>query len=199
LPGQTVPPRPTLPTALYGGTFDPIHRGHIHAAEQVIAEGIAAQVIFLPAGQPWQKGNSLIGSAIERTAMVSTAIANNPRFHLSTREIERTGPTYTIDTVREYQGEFPAEDFILLMGSDTFNGIPTWKEFEEVLQSIDLVVALRPGDKLVQIPGAHFQIIESEMFDISSTEIRSAVHSHADLSNFVPISIANEVKRIYGA
>lgn len=158
-----------------------------------------AKVIFLPAGEPWQKGKTLTASAIERTAMAARAIADNPNFQLSSREVERSGPTYTIDTVREYQDAFPAEDFVLLVGSDAFNGIPTWKESEELLQSIDLVVAVRPGEKLTNIPGAHFQVIESEMFDISSTEIRLAAKSGAELSKFVPESIIDEVKRIYGA
>ena len=153
----------------------------------------------MPAGEPWQKGSTLTASAIERASLVSRAISSNPRFSLSTREIERSGPTYTIDTVREYQQEFPAEDFLLLLGSDAFNGIPTWRDYEELLQSIDLVVAIRPGEQLSDVPGAHLRVIESEMFDISSTEIRRAAKSGADLAKFVPEVIANEVERIYGA
>lgn len=156
-------------------------------------------MIFLPAGEPWQKSKDLTATAIERAAMVATAIADNPNFQLSTREIERVGPTYTIDTVREYQEEFPAEDFVLLVGSDAFNGISTWKEADELLQSIDLVVAIRPGEELANIPGAHFHVIESDMFDISSTEIRRFAQSHGDLSKLVPLPIVREVERIYGA
>jgi nicotinate-nucleotide adenylyltransferase len=156
-------------------------------------------VIFLPAGSPWQKGGRLIGSPIDRAALVAKAIATNPKFQLSTREIERSGATYTIDTVREYQQEFPAEDFLLLLGSDAFNGITSWREHEELLQSIDLVVAIRPGENLINVPDAHVSIIESEMFDISSTQIRQAAKSGANLSQFVPEVIVDEVQRIYGA
>jgi nicotinate-nucleotide adenylyltransferase len=156
-------------------------------------------VIFLPAGSPWQKGGRLIGSPIDRAALVAKAIATNPKFQLSTREIERSGATYTIDTVREYQQEFPAEDFLLLLGSDAFNGITSWREHEELLQSIDLVVAIRPGENLIKVPDAHVSIIESEMFDISSTQIRQAAKSGANLSQFVPEVIVDEVQRIYGA
>lgn len=153
----------------------------------------------MPAGEPWQKGSTLTASAIERASLVSRAISSNPRFSLSTREIERSGPTYTIDTVREYQQESPTEDFVLLLGSDAFNGITTWRDYEELLQSIDLVVAIRPGEKLSDVAGAHVRVIESEMFDISSTEIRRAAKSGADLAKFVPEVIADEVERIYGA
>jgi nicotinate-nucleotide adenylyltransferase len=156
-------------------------------------------VIFLPAGSPWQKGGRLIGSPIDRAALVAKAIATNPKFQLSTREIERSGATYTIDTVREYQQEFPAEDFLLLLGSDAFNGITSWREHEELLQSIDIVVAIRPGEKVIKVPDAHVSIIESEMFDISSTQIRQAAKSGANLSQFVPEVIVDEVQRIYGA
>jgi nicotinate-nucleotide adenylyltransferase len=156
-------------------------------------------VIFLPAGSPWQKGGRLIGSPIDRAALVAKAIATNPKFQLSTREIERSGATYTIDTVREYQQEFPAEDFLLLLGSDAFNGINSWREHEELLQSIDIAVAIRPGEKVIKVPDAHVSIIESEMFDISSTQIRQAAKSGANLSQFVPEVIVDEVQRIYGA
>lgn len=183
---------------MFGGTFDPIHKGHIRAAEEIIAQQLASKVIFLPAGSPWQKGGKLIASPIDRAALVAKAIATNPKFQLSTREIERSGATYTIDTVREYQQEFPTEDFLLLLGSDAFSGINTWHEHEELLQSIDIVVAIRPGEKVIKVPDAHVSIIESEMFDISSTQIRHAAKTGANLAQFVPEVIVDEVKRIYG-
>lgn len=131
--------------------------------------------------------------------MVVRSIAKRPEFELSTREIERNGPTFTIDSVREFISEQPAENFVLLLGSDAFNGIPTWKDFQELLRMIDIVVAIRPGVEIKNIPGAHVQIIESEMFAISSTEIREAARTGADLSRFVSSEIIDEVRRIYGA
>ena len=131
--------------------------------------------------------------------MVVRSIAKRPEFELSTREIERNGPTFTIDSVREFISEQPAENLVLLLGSDAFNGIPTWKDFQELLRMIDIVVAIRPGVEIKNIPGAHVQIIESEMFAISSTEIREAARTGADLSRFVSSEIIDEVRRIYGA
>lgn len=131
--------------------------------------------------------------------MVASAIKTFKDFEISTREIERSGPTFTIDTVREFKRELPAEEFVLLVGSDAFNGISTWKEGGELLKEIDIVVALRPGVELTNIPGAQVRVIESEMFAISSTEIRQAARTGADLSLFVPSEIVDEVQRIYGA
>lgn len=138
-------------------------------------------------------------TAVERANLVSRAIAGNGAFELSTKEIERSGPTYTIDSVREFMREQPGEDFVLLLGSDAFNGITTWREYEELLSMIDIVVAIRPDTTLEEIPDAHVTVIESEMFAISSTEIRLAAKSDADLTNFVPVEIVDDVKRIYGA
>ena len=131
--------------------------------------------------------------------MVASAIKTFKDFEISTREIERSGPTFTIDTVREFKRELPTEEFVLLLGSDAFNGISTWKEGGELLKEIDIVVALRPGVELTNIPGAQVRVIESEMFAISSTEIRQAARTGADLSRFVPSEIVDEVQRIYGA
>lgn len=115
------------------------------------------------------------------------------------REIERSGPTYTIDSVREFIAEQPEEEFVLLLGSDAFNGITTWREHEELIRLINMVVAIRPGVELKKVPGAHVRIIESEMFSISSTEIRQAARTGADLSKFVAAEIIEDVRRIYGA
>ena len=131
--------------------------------------------------------------------MVAKAIAPHEHFELSTREIERSGPTFTIDSVREFMSAQALDHFVLLLGSDAFNGIPTWREHEELLKLIDIVVAIRPGVELKHIPGAHVRIIESEMFAISSTEIRTAARTGADLSKFVPAEIIDDVRQIYGA
>ena len=156
-------------------------------------------MIFIPAGDPWQKGSTVRANAVERAGMVSRAIRSDPRFEISMREVDRQGPTFTIDTVREFQRENPGEEFLLMIGSDAFNGIRTWREYDELLKLVDLVVAIRPGQSLEEIPGAQVRIIKSEMFDISSTQIRQAVRSGAELSAFVPEAIIEDVRRIYGA
>ena len=131
--------------------------------------------------------------------MVMKAIRKNPLFEISMSEINRQGPTFTIDTVKEFLATNPEEEFLLLLGSDAFNGLESWKSHEELLQLVDIVVAIRPGESLENIPGAHVKKIESTMFDISSTNIRHAAKSGADLTPFVPEEIFEEVQRIYGA
>ena len=165
----------------------------------MINRKLAKKVIFIPAGSPWQKNAVVNASATDRAKMVARVISKNESFELSTKEIERSGPTYTIDSVREFQQENPTEEYVLLLGSDAFNGIESWKEHKELLSLIDIVVAIRPGVELTNIPGAHVSVIESEMFAISSTEIREAVRTGADLHSFVPDEIVEDVKRIYGA
>ena len=160
---------------------------------------MARKVIFIPAGEPWQKSKSLTASAIERANLVSKAIANTSEYELSTREIDRNGPTYTIDTVREFHEQFPEEEFVLLLGSDAFNGLSTWKDFQTIVKLIDIVVAIRPGEKLAEISGANVRVVESEMFAISSTEIRHAARTGAQLDKFVPEVIIEDVRRIYGS
>lgn len=160
---------------------------------------MARKVIFIPAGEPWQKSKSLTASAIDRATLVSKVIAKTAEYELSTREIDRSGPTYTIDTVREFHEQFPEEEFVLLLGSDAFNGLSTWKDFQAIVKLIDIVVAIRPGEKLVEISGANVRLVESEMFAISSTEIRHAARTGAQLERFVPEIIIEDVRRIYGS
>lgn len=160
---------------------------------------MARKVIFIPAGEPWQKSRSLTASAVERANLVSKAIAKTAEYELSTREIDRSGPTYTIDTVREFHEQFPEEEFVLLLGSDAFNGLSTWKDFQTIVKLIDIFVAIRPGEKLVEIPGANVRVVESEMFAISSTEIRHAARTGAQLDKFVPKIIIEDVRRVYGS
>lgn len=140
-----------------------------------------------------------MASALERAGMVSRAIAPYKDYEMSMCEVERVGPTYSIDTVRKFQRENPGEEFVLILGSDAYNGIGSWKDSTQLLAIIDIVVAVRPGFKVQEIPGAHTLVLESEMFDISSTDIRAAAKTGADLSQFVSQEIIRDVKRIYGA
>lgn len=140
-----------------------------------------------------------MASALERAEMVSRAISPFKDYEISMCEVERVGPTYSIDTVRQFQRENPGEEFVVILGSDAYNGIGSWKDATQLLAIIDIVVAVRPGAKVQEIPGAHMFVLESEMFDISSTDIRAAAKTGADLSQFVSQEIISDVKRIYGA
>lgn len=133
------------PIAILGGTFDPIHFGHLRMAQELGAVLGAAQVRFIPAGLPAHRDTPHANSA-HRQAMVTLAIAGNPLFRLDSREIARNAPSYTVDTLTELRAELgSAQPLCLLMGADAFLGLPTWHRWRELFALAHIVVAHRPG------------------------------------------------------
>lgn len=181
----------TLAIGLLGGSFDPIHAGHLQLARDAMEQLALARVRFIPAGQPWQKGK--VTEASHRAKMVLAAIGDEPRFALDMREIERAGPTYTIDTLRELRASVgEAVPLVLIMGSDQFERLDTWRDWQRLLEHAHLAVARRADALLapsyllqeyynahwarphVVHEAAHGRIVEIEMtpVDASATEIR---------------------------
>ena len=182
----------TLAIGLLGGSFDPIHLGHLQLARGALAQLALAEVRFIPAGRPWQKGE--ITDATHRARMVLAAIRDEPRFALDMREIERAGPTYTLDTLRELREALGEHvPLVLIMGSDQFERLDTWRDWTHLLDHAHLAVARRadalltPGYALQEYFNAHWarphavheaargRIVEIEMtpVDASATEIRA--------------------------
>ena len=182
----------TLAIGLLGGSFDPIHAGHLQLARDALAQLALAEVRFIPAGRPWQKGE--ITDATHRARMVLAAIRDEPRFALDMREIERAGPTYTLDTLRELREALGEHvPLVLIMGSDQFERLDTWRDWTHLLDHAHLAVARRadalltPGYALQEYFNAHWarphavheaahgRIVEIEMtpVDASATEIRA--------------------------
>jgi nicotinate (nicotinamide) nucleotide adenylyltransferase/ribosome silencing factor RsfS/YbeB/iojap len=187
-------PPPSTVVGVLGGSFDPIHAGHLQLARDALVQLRLAEVRFLPAGRPWQKGP--LTDAAHRAAMVLAAIRDEPRFALDMREIERPGPTYTIETLRELRtalGE--AVSLVLLMGSDQFERLDTWRDWARILDYAHIAVARRadavllPGYAVQEFFNAHWarpeavgefacgRIVELAMtpVDASATEIRAAL------------------------
>jgi nicotinate-nucleotide adenylyltransferase len=136
------------PIGLLGGSFDPVHRGHLQLAADAAAQLALAEVRFVVAGQPWQKGQ--MTAATHRAAMVALAIANHRAFRVDRREIDRTGATYTIDTLRELRAELGAAlPLVLIMGSDQFARLNTWRDWTHLLDHTHLAVARRNDAALV--------------------------------------------------
>ena len=131
------------PVGLLGGSFDPIHNGHLQLARDALKHLPLAEVRFLPAAQPWQKGP--ITAAEHRAHMVQLAIAGDSRFALDMREIERGGITYTIDTLRAVRSQLPRSSLVLIMGSDQFARLNTWHEWEQLVEMAHIAVAARAG------------------------------------------------------
>ena len=187
-----------------GGTFDPVHIGHLMVADEVTARLDLAEVLFIPAGQPWLKAGSRILAAEHRLQMVRLAIAGKSDFKLSTMEIERTGPTYTVDTIRELEKEFGADDeFFFILGWDNLEGLPRWHQPSQLISICRLVAVPRVGfpvpdlDSLeVAIPGVSKRVVmlDKPEVDISASVIRESVRRGLPISHLVPETVEKYIK-----
>lgn len=185
--------------ALFGGTFDPFHNGHLHLIRTLKATERFDCFVVIPAGDPYQK--SFAASAEERLSMVKLALAQED-IEISDCETRRSGPSYAIDTVEEMKALFPSERYTWILGSDAFAGLPTWRRFEELSKEIKFLVIKRPGSPEPQpIPGVEFEVLEINALDISSTSIRNHFKDGDDVGDLLPASVASYIKErgLYGA
>jgi nicotinate-nucleotide adenylyltransferase len=160
-----------------GGTFDPIHHGHLVAASEVQAWFDLDEVVFVPTGQPWQKQDRVVSPAEDRYLMTVIATASNPRFWVSRVDIDRDGPTYTIDTLRDLRKELPDADLFFITGADALSDIFTWRDADELFDLAHFVGCTRPGftmddSTLSGMPEDKVTIIEIPALAISSTDCR---------------------------
>ena len=160
-----------------GGTFDPIHHGHLVAASEVQAWFGLEEVVFVPTGQPWQKTGRDVSRAEHRYLMTVIATASNPRFWVSRVDIERDGPTYTIDTLRDLHRDMPEAELYFITGADALSDIFTWRDAAELFELAHFVGCTRPGyemdrSTLEGIPEDRVTIVEIPALAISSTDVR---------------------------
>jgi nicotinate-nucleotide adenylyltransferase len=187
-----------------GGTFDPIHLGHLMVAEEVRARLELAEVLFVPAGQPWLKLNNTISLAKHRLEMVRLAIAGKTYFKLSTMEIERPGPTYTVDTIAQLQTQLNAGDeLFFILGWDNLNQLPQWHQPQRLIKMCRLVAVPRvdsPTPDLesleAALPGLSKSVIllEEPRIDINASEIRERVAQGLSISQLVPEPVERYIK-----
>jgi nicotinate-nucleotide adenylyltransferase len=182
-----------------GGTFDPIHHGHLIAAEEARWQFDLDQVVFVPTGRPWQKPVG-VSPAEDRYRMTVLATASNPAFTVSRLEVDHPGPTYTVDTLRRLRAAQPAGTrLFFITGADAVLQILTWKEPDQVLALAEFIAATRPGfdlDRLIgQIPGAAGRVhrIEIPALAISSSDLRSRVARGAPVQYLVPDGVARYI------
>jgi len=189
--------------AVFGGTFDPIHFGHLIVSEEVRNKLGLEEVLFLPAGQPWLKASTPISPAKHRLEMVRLAIADNPHFELCTAEVDRPGPSYAVDTMDELRRRLGSEvKLFFLLGSDCLGELPRWKEPQRLIQLCRLVVFTRPGFSLPPMEGLELAIpglaknsvsVQVTQVDISATDIRRRVAQGAAVRQFVPPAVEDYI------
>lgn len=190
-----------LRLGVMGGTFDPIHHGHLVAASEVQARFELDEVVFVPTGQPWQKAGREVSQPEDRYLMTTIATASNPRFSVSRVDIERPGATYTVDTLRDIRSlRGPEVDLFFITGADALSKILTWKGVDEVFDLAHFVGVSRPGVELAEsdiahLPGDRVTLLEVPALSISSTACRERVAAGLPIWYLVPDGIVQYIAK----
>ncbi len=183
---------------ILGGTFNPVHIGHLILAEEAREKLGLDKMIFVPAYLPPHKDNSDIAPANDRLSMVKIAIKANKFFQASDVEIKRDGRSYTIDTIREFKKVYPHDELYFIIGSDLLKYLDDWKDLQEIIRIVKFVAATRPGYPLEKIP-SHISTIPIRAVDISGFEIRNAIKENKSFRYLVADGVFKYInkKRLY--
>lgn len=191
---------------LFGGTFDPIHQGHLHIARAFAQQLALDTVIFLPAGDPYHKHPTRT-TARHRLAMVELAIADEPRFAVSNIDIVREGSTYTIDTIDIFKQNMPQTQFWWLMGMDSLMQLHTWKNWQKLVRQTHIAVAARDSTALHSAPRAlhtwlgnaladgSLKLLAAPEYPVSSSQIRAELGQGKSADAWLPQSVANYIRK----
>lgn len=180
-----------------GGTFDPIHHGHLVAASEVVAQFHLDEVVFVPTGQPWQKTHRHVSPAEDRYLMTVIATAENPQFSVSRIDIDRGGPTYTVDTLRDLRALNPDTDLFFITGADALGQILTWRDSEELFSLAHFIGCTRPGHPLTDhgLPEGGVSLVEVPALAISSTDCRARVAKGDPIWYMVPDGVVRYIDK----
>ncbi|PPG55572.1 nicotinic acid mononucleotide adenylyltransferase [Rathayibacter sp. AY2B7] len=187
------PRRPRV--GVMGGTFDPIHHGHLVAASEVAQSFDLDEVVFVPTGQPWHK--KTVTSAEHRYLMTVIATASNPRFTVSRVDVDRIGTTYTIDTLRDIHAAHPDAELFFITGADAVAQILSWKDYDELWELAHFVAVSRPGHVLnvSGLPAQDVSLLEIPALAISSTDCRSRVNRGHPVWYLVPDGVVQYISK----
>lgn len=179
-----------------GGTFDPIHNGHLVAASEAAAAFNLSEVIFVPTGEPWQKTRKVTKSE-DRYLMTVVATASNPRFKVSRVDIDRAGPTYTIDTLRELRELHPDAELFFITGADAIAQILSWRDVDQIWELAHFVAVSRPGHQMTlpEHPEGAISVLEIPALAISSTDIRQRVSAAKPVWYLVPDGVVQYIAK----
>ena len=182
-----------------GGTFDPIHYGHLVTAEEALDQFELDGVVFLPTGRPWMKAHEVISDAEDRYLMIVIATASNPLFSVSRMEVDRDGPTYTVDTLRALKKERgPQTELFFITGADAMLEILQWKEPEELFELARFIAATRPGYDIASFDAPSnpsVTVMNIPALAISSTDIRVRVAGGHPIRYLVPEGVKSYIEK----
>jgi len=182
---------------ILGGTFDPIHLGHLILAEQLAEKYGLDEIIFIPSSSPPHKNNKKVSSAKDRFKMTGLAIEDNPLFSISDIELKRKGKSYTVITVQKLKKLYPKSKLFLLCGSDVLNELKTWRSPDEIYKLIKVIIGVRPGYNKIKKDNKYAKksIIEQiNGLEVSSTEIRERVKKGKSIRYLVPAKVEEYIK-----
>ncbi|HET8601682.1 MAG TPA: nicotinate-nucleotide adenylyltransferase [Segeticoccus sp.] len=187
----------TTRLGVMGGTFDPIHHGHLVAASEVASLFHLDEVVFVPTGQPWQKDDREVSPAEDRYLMTVIATASNPRFTVSRVDIDRPGPTYTLDTLRDLHAQRPDAELFFITGADALGQILSWKDIDEIWDLAHFIGVTRPGHELSStgLPQDGVSLQEVPAMAISSTDCRDRVRDGEPVWYLVPDGVVQYIAK----
>jgi nicotinate-nucleotide adenylyltransferase len=180
-----------------GGTFDPIHHGHLVAASEVADRFGLDEVVFVPTGEPWQKGDRSVSPAEDRYLMTVVATASNPRFGVSRVDVDRDGPTFTVDTLRDLRARMPDAALYFITGADALGAILTWRDVDELFGLAHFVGVTRPGYDLGDdhLPVGAVTLVEVPAMAISSSDCRRRVAEGHPVWYLVPDGVVQYIAK----
>ena len=194
---------------ILGGTFDPVHRAHLDLAECAQEQLGLAAILWIPAGEPWRKKGRKIAPAKHRVAMLELTVEREPTWSVSSIELERTGPTYSVDTLEQLREQHKGDTFTLVMGQDALEDLPNWHNPEQLIQLAALAVAVRgerrqTGRELeALLPGLSKRVtwLDMPQLPFSATQVRTLASQGTPLVGFVPAPVDAYIRehRLYGA
>lgn len=188
----------TRRVGVMGGTFDPIHHGHLVAASEVATTFALDEVVFVPTGRPYQKSMREVTPAEHRYLMTVIATASNPRFTVSRVDVDRPGETYTIDTLRDLRAEYgETTELFFITGADALAQIMTWKDLDELFSLAHFVGVTRPGHELVTdgLPTDGLSLLQIPALAISSTDCRARVEDDMPVWYLVPDGVVQYIAK----
>ncbi|MGL4745182.1 MAG: nicotinate-nucleotide adenylyltransferase [Dermatophilaceae bacterium] len=187
----------TLRLGVMGGTFDPIHHGHLVAASEVQSRLELDEVVFVPTGEPWQKERVDVAPAEHRYLMTVMATAAHPHFTVSRVDIDRGGSTYTVDTLRDLRAQRPGAELFFITGADALARIPSWKDPDQLFRMARFIGVTRPGYSVSKsgLPSDRVDLVEIPAMAISSTDCRARIRTGQPVWYIVPDGVVQYIAK----